>query len=184
MAVVKINERTVVQKIKRLVLGDKKPSLYTRISVMIAFTLWLYFTVWQALILMSILLVDRLKNPEMIMNTLNRVGAKYAFMHRWGLDTTKTLVFYSVVVLFFYMLSLLGIVSAYKRNKKGFLMYLFSYSLSVVFTIVFLGIDYFNEQKTQLNYLICCLLYFNFNMLFAISRKNNFKFAEPTLHLY
>ena len=61
MPIVNINERTIVQKAKRIVLGDKRPSLYTRISVIISFSLWIYFTVWQIFILMSIVLVDRLK---------------------------------------------------------------------------------------------------------------------------
>jgi hypothetical protein len=173
MAIVNINERTIVQKVKRIILGDERPSFYTRLSVVIAFSLWVYFTIWQTFILMSIVLVDRLKNPEMITTTFNRIGTKYAFMHRWGLDTTRTLMFYSVVVLCLYLISLFGLVLIYKQKKRGFALYLLPYGLSCVFTIVFLGMNYFNEQISFLDKVLFASVWgFMLVNLFVIKQTN------------
>ena len=108
----------------------------------------------------------------MITTTFNRIGTKYAFMHRWGLDTTNTLLFYSIVVLSFYGLSLLGLVLVYKQKKRGFALYLLSYGFSFLFTIVFLGSDYFNEQISMFDKVLFASVWvFMFVNLFIIKNR-------------
>jgi len=151
MALVRINERTVVQKIKVFIIGDVKPKLITRIAVVLGFAVWLYFTIWQSLILLSILLVNRLQNPQMITDTFNRIGSKYGFINRWGLDTNNTLIVYSIVLLALFAVNLLGLIMIYRKNKLGYLIYLLTNGLAIAFTIIFLGTDYFNEQITMID---------------------------------
>lgn len=151
MALLKIDERTLVQKIKYFILGKEKPNYLTRISVFIGFIVWLYFIVWQILIFLSILLMDRLQNPEMIANTFDRLGYKYSFMHRWGINTIQTLSVHSIGVFILLTISLIGLVFIYRRKNKGYLLYLIGNSLFALFTILFLGVDYFNEQISMID---------------------------------
>lgn len=172
MALGRINERTLVQKFKRSILGPDKPGLPIRLSVVFGFFIWLYFTIWQVLIFLSIVLVDRLQNPEMIKDTFNRIGTKYAFMHRWGLDTLNTLLFHSAVVLGLYFISLLGLIFIYRQKRKGYILYLLGSVLSIAFTIVFLGTHYFSEQISLIDKIIFLIttLYFVIG-LFLFKKK-------------
>lgn len=154
MALLKIDERTLVQKMKLVILGKNKPNYLTRISVLIGFVIWLYFIIWQGLIFLSILLMDRLKNPDMISDTFNRLGHKYAFMHRWGMNTTQILSAHSIGVFIFLFISLIGLIFIYRRKSTGYLLYLLSNTFYAVFTIILLGMDYFNEQISMIDKLI------------------------------
>jgi len=151
MALLKINERTIVQKIKFFVLGKDKPNYLTRASVFIGFGFWLYFVMWQGLIFLSILLMDRLQNPKMIADTFDRLGHKYAFMHRWGMSTTQTLSVHSIGVFILLFISLVGLVFIYRRKNTGYFLYLIGNSLYAGFTIILLGMDYFNEQISMID---------------------------------
>ena len=151
MALLRINERTLIQKIKRFILGKDKPNYLTRISVLIGFAIWLYFMIWQGLIFLSIVLMDRLKNPDMIADTFNRLGHKYAFMHRWGMSTTQTLSVHSIGVFILLSISVIGLIFIYRRKNTGYLLYLLGHSLYAGFTIILLGMDYFNEQISMID---------------------------------
>jgi hypothetical protein len=154
MALLRIDERTLIQKIKRFILGKDKPNYLTRISVLVGFGIWLYFMVWQGLIFLSILLMDRLKNPEMISDTFNRLGHKYAFMHRWGMNTTQTLSIHSIGVFILLFISLIGLIFIYRRKNTGYLLYLIGNGLYIGFTILLLGLNYFNEQISMIDKII------------------------------
>ncbi len=154
MALVKINEKTLIQKIKHLILGKEKPNFITRLSVLIGFGLWLFFSLWQTFILLSIILAKRLRNPEMITDTLNRIGNKYAFMHRWGLDTTNTLIINSIGLLILFGLSLIGLILIYKQKKRGYILYLIANTSAIAFTYVFLGHQYFIEQISLIDQIL------------------------------
>jgi hypothetical protein len=151
MALLRIDERTLIQKIKFFILGKDKPNYLTRISVLIGFAIWLYFMIWQGLIFLSIVLMDRLKNPDMIADTFNRLGHKYAFMHRWGMSTTQTLSVHSIGVFILLSISLIGLIFIYRRKNTGYLLYLLGNSLYAGFTVILLGMDYFNEQISMID---------------------------------
>jgi len=151
MALLQIDERTLIQKIKTFVLGKEKPNYLTRISVFFGFGNWLYFIIWQVLIFLSILLMNRLQNPKMIGDTFDRLGHKYAFMHRWGMNTTQTLSVHSIGVFILLCISLIGLVFIYRRKNTGYLLYLIGNFFYSGFTIILLGIPYFNEQISMID---------------------------------
>jgi len=151
MALLQIDERTLIQKIKTFVLGKEKPNYLTRISVFFGFGIWLYFIIWQVLIFLSILLMNRLQNPKMIGDTFDRLGHKYAFMHRWVMNTTQTLSVHSIGVFILLCISLIGLVFIYRRKNTGYLLYLIGNFFYSVFTIILLGIPYFNEQISMID---------------------------------
>lgn len=173
MALVRIDERTLVQKIKQAILGKEKPSLFRRISVLIGFGVWLYFAVWQGLIFLSIIFMDKLKNPEMIKDVFNRVGAKYTFMHRWGLKTIDVLTLHSLGMFVFYGLSLFALVLIYRQKKFGHILYFFSNSFAIIFTIIFLGWNYFNQEISMIDKIIfgAVTLYFTLGIFFFKKKK-------------
>ena len=151
MVLLRIDERTLIQKIKFFILGKDKPNYLTRVSVLIGFGIWLYFMIWQGLIFLSILLMDRLQNPKMIAETFDRLGHKYAFMHRWGMNTTQILSAHSIGVFSLLSISLIGLIFIYRRKNSGYTLYLLGNSLYAGFTILLLGMNYFNEQISMLD---------------------------------
>jgi len=151
MALLKIDERTLIQKIKFFILGKNKPNFLTKISVIFGFSVWLYFMIWQGLIFLSIVLMERLQNPKMIADTFDRLGHKYAFMHRWGMSTTQILTAHSIGVFILLFISLIGLIYIYRRKNIGYTLYIIGNGLVVGFTIVLLGLDYFNEQISMID---------------------------------
>lgn len=174
MALVKINERTVVQKVKRFFLGEDKPNLFRRISVLVGFFIWLYFTIWQALIFLSIVFMNRLQNPEMIQDAFSRIGAKYTFLHRWGLETTDALLYHSLGMFVFFGLSLLGLVLIYRQSKIGHILYFLSNVSAIIFTIIFLGMNYFNHEISLIDKIIysSITLYLGLGIFFFKVKKS------------
>ena len=154
MALLKIDERTLVQKFKIFILGKNKPNFLTRISVMIGFAVWLYFVIWQGLIFLSIVFMDKLQNPQMIADTFDRLGHKYAFMHRWGWNTTQILSIHSIGIFALLFISLIGLIYIYRRKNSGYLLYFLGNGTAVGFTIILLGMDYFNEQISLIDKLV------------------------------
>jgi hypothetical protein len=169
MALVNIDEKTLVQKLKTLVLGKHKPSKFRRISVIFGFGIWLYFTLWQGLIFLSIILRSRLKNPEMVESAFDQIGMQFGFMHRWGLDTIKVLLVHSMVVLIFYFFSLIGLILIYREKKSGNILYGLSNGFVMLFTFIFLGFKYVKTQISLVDiilfgavtlYFLLCLFFF------------------------
>jgi hypothetical protein len=173
MALVKIDERTVVQKIKHFFLGKEKPNLFRRISVVIGFFIWLYFAIWQGLIFLSIVLMNRLQNPEMIQKTFDRVGAKYTFLHRWGLNTTDVLLYHSLGMFVFFGLSLFGLILIYRQKKIGHVLYFITNIFATIFTIILLGMNYFNHEISLIDkiFFSVATLYFGFGIFFFKKKK-------------
>jgi hypothetical protein len=151
MELLKIDERTIIQKLKTFILGKDKPNYLTRISVFIGFGVWLYFIIWQGLIFLSILLMDRLQNPKMIADTFDRLGHKYSFMHRWGMTTTQTLSVHSIGIFILLSISLIGLIYIYRRKNAGYVLYLLGNGFFATFTIILLGMNYFNEQISMID---------------------------------
>ncbi|MGV6862668.1 MAG: hypothetical protein ACWA41_12930 [Putridiphycobacter sp.] len=168
MAIVNIDERTLVQKIKISILGKEKPKLFRRISVMVGFGVWLYFTIWQTLIFLSILLMERLKNYETIKEAFDRVGAKYAFMHRWGLKTTDVLIYHSIGMFVLFGINLFALILIYRKRKIGHVLYLVSFLLMGLFSYFFLGHKYFTNEISLVDKIIFLIagLYFTTGIFF------------------
>lgn len=168
MVLVKIDEKTLVQKLKKIVLGKEKPSKFRRVSVIFGFGIWLYFTLWQVLIFLSIIFRSRLKNPAMIESAFDQIGMQFGFMHRWGLDTIKVLLVHSIVVLIFYFFSLIGLILVYREKKTGSILYGLSNGFVMLFTFIFLGFNYVMTQISLVDIILfaAVTLYFLLGSLF------------------
>jgi membrane glycosyltransferase len=168
MALVKIDEKTIVQKIKQAVLGKEKPALLRRVSVIIGFLIWLYFLIWQGLIFLSIVFMNRLQNPEIVKETFQKVGTQYTFMHRWGLTTTNTLIIYSIIFFILFGFSLLGLILIYRKKKTGHIIYFMSNVILIIITLIFLGIKYVINEITLFDQVLYATttLYFGLGILF------------------
>ncbi len=57
---------TVFQRLKRALLGKKKPDFLTRMSVIVGFIVWLYLFSWHLLTLLSLILLANLHNAPNI----------------------------------------------------------------------------------------------------------------------
>ena len=149
MALVRINEKTLIQKVKTFIIGKEKPNWLTRISVIFGFGIWLYFVVYLSIIFLSIMFVDKLENPDLIKSTFGKIGGQYNFNidyadFNWqAIDVIFYHAFISICLLF---ISLLGLVYIYRRQKIGYILYLTGNIGTVLFSIFFLGLAYFNDQ--------------------------------------
>lgn len=151
MALVRINEKTLVQKIKAFIIGHQKPNWPTRLSVVLGFGIWLYFTVYFSIIFLSILFVDSLENPELIKSTFRKIGGKYNFninyaQYQW--EAIDVIFYHALIIIILLLTSLIGLVFIYRRKKTGYILYLSSNVLAGLFTLFFMGADYANEQIT------------------------------------
>jgi len=174
MALVRINEKTVIQKVKFFVLGKEKPNWMTRISVLVGFFISLYFLIWQGFIFLVILFVNQFEDPELIKSTFSRIGGQYNFNIRYAAYdwTAVDVIFYhalgSIILI---SISIVGLIIIYRRKNLGYITYLSGNVLTALFTIIFLGAKYTSEQISIVDkiILIVITLYF-FAGMFLLKR--------------
>ncbi len=183
MALTRIDEKTLVQKIKFFIIGVEKPNWITRLSVTIGFAFWLYFVLYLSVIFLSILFVDTLENPELIKSTFGKIGGRYNFnieyaSHNWhAIDVIFYHSFISICVL---SISLIGLIFIYRRKKTGYVLYLIGNMTVIIFTLVFMGLNYVEEQVSIIDKLlfVSITIYFLATMLFQKPNKKE-STSEP-----
>ncbi|MFK8039336.1 MAG: hypothetical protein AB8B74_13670 [Crocinitomicaceae bacterium] len=171
MALVRIDEKTLVQKIKFFIIGHQKPNWLTRISVVLGFVAWLYYTIYFSVIFLSILFVDSLENPELIKSTFGKIGGKYNFninyaQYNW--EAIDVIFYHALITILLLLTSLIGLVFIYRRKKMGYILYLAANVFLITFTLLFMGIDYTKAQITffDKSLLIGISIYFLIILLF------------------
>ena len=184
MAIIRINERTVVQKVKTFILGTEKPNWMTRISVLVGLFISLYFLIWQFFIFISVLFVERLKNPDLIKDTFSRIGGKYNFnikyaSYNW--NTMDVILYHSIGTITLLILSTIGLIIIYRRKKLGYITYLLSNGLIILFTILFLGLDYLKEQIGFIDKIIFIVITVYFLTGMFILKRTAEKELEETI---
>ena len=186
MALVRIDEKTLIQKIKFLIIGNEKPNWATRVSVLIGFAIWIYYITYLSVIFLSILFVDKLENPELIRSTFGSIGGKYNFnilyesMNWAAIDVILYHALISICLLF---ISLLGLIFIYRRKKMGYILYLIGNSLTAIFTAIFLGLLYLKDQITMFDKLLFLgiTVYFLIAMFFLKREKKDVEITEKQL---
>lgn len=151
MALRRIDEKTIVQKVKNLIIGNQRPKWFIRFSVITAFTIWLYFIIWQAFIFLTILFVNRLESPDLIKQTYARIGGQYNFNIDYAQMNWKTIdvvFFHSIGLFILFLISLIGLINIYKSKKIGYILYLLGNLGVIIFSILFLGLNYIKDQIT------------------------------------
>jgi hypothetical protein len=154
MALVRIDEKTLVQKIKFFIIGHEKPNWATRGSVIAGFVLWFYYLIYFSIIFLSILFVDTLEDPQLIKSTFGKIGGKYNFnidYANFGWQAIDVIFYHALVTIALLCLSLVGLIFIYRRRKTGYLLYLTGNCLVIVFSLLFLGWTYVQEQITVID---------------------------------
>jgi hypothetical protein len=171
MALVRIDEKTLIQKLKIFIIGSEKPNWGTRLSVLLGFTVWIYYFLYLTVMALSILFVDRLKDPALIKSTFGKIGGKYNFNIRYealNWAAIDVILAYALISSAILLLSLLGLIYIYRRKKLGYILYLSGNILVVLFTLFFLGLTYVSEQISNVDKVLFVImtLYFFVAMLF------------------
>lgn len=144
MSLEKKNKKSVIQRLKHVVLGKEKPNLLTRISVWGGFALWIYLVSWQVLTLLSIFLMGSLKQAELVEKSFIRVGSKlYGYA-----DTLNLLTIHTFLQLCAFGIILLGLIFIWRKKRLGFLLYVIGNVLTIAITIVVLGLKYFKAEMS------------------------------------
>ncbi|MFD1551087.1 hypothetical protein DNU06_04195 [Putridiphycobacter roseus] len=176
MALVRFDEKTLVQKIKTFIIGNEKPNWFTRLSVLIGFAIWFYYAIWHTLIFLSIAFIDQLKNPDLIRETYGKIGGKYSFNIRYqdmNWLTIDVIYIHAIVVLLLLLISLAGLVLIYRRKKWGYIIYFIGNLSIILFSFFFLGAAYFEEQISYFDKIMFLVvtIYFLIGMFFLKNTK-------------
>lgn len=177
MALVRIDEKTLIQKIKFLIIGSDKPNWATRLSVLIGFAIWVYFIIYLLVIAFSILFVDALENPELIRSTFGSIGGKYNFnilyeSMNWA--AIDVILYHALISSGLLFISLLGLIFIYRRKKLGYILYIFGNMATAIFTVLFLGLSYFRDQITSFDkFLFLGVTIYFLIVMFFVQQKSN-----------
>ena len=184
MALVRINEKTLIQKIKTFIIGKEKPNWFTRLSVLAGFAIWFYYAIWHLLIFLSITFTDQLKNPALIRETYGKIGGKYNFNIRYqnmNWNTMDVVYMHAFIMLILLIVSLTGLVLIYRRKKWGYIIYLLGNVSIILFSLFFLGTAYFKEQISNFDKIMFLVvtIYFFIGMFFLKNTKAVEKKINP-----
>lgn len=136
MAIPKIEPRSILQKLRQVILGNEKPNFLTRISVLIGFFAWIYFFSWYLLTIGSIFFIDTLPQPHEVQGFFDRVGSK---LYGWGSGATKALMIHAIAQSVIYFLILVGLIMIYRKKRLGFLFFIIGNALTFLVTFILLG---------------------------------------------
>jgi hypothetical protein len=172
MTLQKIEHNTLFQRIKIGILGKEKPNILTRFSVITAFLIWLYFATIYGLTLISLLLVDTLKNEKFIKASLEDVGLKkYGYM-----NTVQKLTNYATVELAILILALMGLIFIWRKKRVGFLFYIAANIGLILVVYLMMGYTYLSTEFGSFNLILigASTLYFTAGF-FLFYRKKKVK---------
>lgn len=185
MALLRIDEKTLMQKIKVFIIGHEKPNWATRLSIMAGFAVWLYFLLYLAIIFLTILFVDTLENPELIRDTFGKIGGKYNFNIEYqslNWQAIDVIYYHALISICLLAISLVGLIYIYRRKKIGYILYLVGNTATMAFTFFFLGLAYVADQFSAFDkwFFLGVTIYFLVAMFLLKSNKAiNEKITEP-----
>ena len=116
MELEKVIQKNVFQRLRTLVLGKEKPNFLTRVSVGLAFVIWIYLFSWHLFTILSLTLLNSLKHPEKVKATFNSVGNKYGYT-----DTMNLLKAHSIIEIVLFLIVFVGLILTWRKKKIGFL---------------------------------------------------------------
>lgn len=141
---------TGFQRVKRIILGSKKPNLLVRVSVLGGFLIWLFLSSWHLLTLLSLVLFRNLDKASRIGSNYQSIGYKYGYT-----DPINRLLFHSIFQLAIYFIILVGLILIWRRKKIGLLIYIIANVSTLLFALILMGTPYLSNEITLLDY---CLI--------------------------
>jgi hypothetical protein len=176
MSLEKKPKLSLIQRIKRLILGKERPNIFTRVSVWAGFLVWIYLVSWQILTLLSLFLMDSLKQAELVEKSFIRVGSKlYGYA-----DTVNLLMIHTLLQLIAFGIILFGLILIWRKKRLGFLLYVIGNVLILLITVFVLGMKYFRSEMTYVDLVLIGVstLYFGIGALWLYRSKGNKKENE------
>lgn len=171
MALEKIERKTILQRIRILILGKEKPNLLTRASVISGFIIWLYLMSSQLLTLLSIVLLDKLDNSPRIRASYSGVGNSY-----YGYtDTINRLFFHSLSEILVYLVMLVALVLIWRKKKIGLILYVAGNAGILFVTFLIMGWKYMAREIAIFDYIliISSALYFLLGLFLFYRKKED-----------
>lgn len=178
MVLEKIKNFTTLQRFRILILGRERPNLLTRISLLIAFLIWIYLFSWQLLTLVSIIFSGSLAHADGIKAAYHSIGSNnYGFV-----DGAIRLKFFTIVQLGLYFLSLIGLIFIWRSKKWGFILFILSYVLVLLSTLLIMGSTYIMKEIPIIDLLLIggSIIYFLIG-LFIFGKRQD-KLADNGNH--
>jgi hypothetical protein len=161
MLLTQVEPKTILNRIRRFILGRQRPDFLTRMSFLGGLIVWVYLASWQALTLMAIMLKGTLKpyNSDGVENALRTIMHKYNFE---GTEPWNFLVVHSALQLLVYAAMLVGLIFIYRRMRTGFLLYVASAVGTFVVTFIIMGPTYMIAEFSYVDFALLAMsaLYF------------------------
>ena len=169
MALPTVEPKSLLQRVRRLILGKEKPNLLTRISCGVGLVLWIYLVSWHILTFVALFLFDTLKSSDVIRASFNRVGGRYI----QG-DPINHLLVYSLLEIAIYFVMLVGLILIYRKKKLGFLLFVFGGLATFLGTFLIMGYDFLMKETSigDLLLLGAAVAYFGLGALIFYRKKS------------
>jgi len=162
MVLDKIVKLNLAQRLRIFILGTERPNLLTRLSVFIAFVVWIYFFTWHLISLLSLLLIDNLKQAATVRAAYTKIGHRYHFS-----DTINRLTLYSLIEVTLYGVLLIGLILIWRKKKTGLLIHIVGNLFNLVITFLLMGYSFMINEIPIYDYciILAMILYFSIGLI-------------------
>jgi hypothetical protein len=168
MALERIKNRTLFQRIRYFIMGSVKPNLLTRVSVISGVVVWLYLFAWQLMSFIATFLIGNVHESGKIRSAFFDLGKE-----KYGLrDAVPMLKMHSLMQIVIYLLILASLILIWRKFKIGFLGYVVGNISSLLITVIMLGWVYLINEIPIFDFILIATstLYFSVG-LFIFYRK-------------
>ena len=130
-------EKEYLKSAKKLVLGSKRPPLFTRILLMVAFVFFCYYFFWNGLRVMALSSIDTIENPEEFKVRFQKLADDYGIED--GISSFKM---YGLLMMAGWGVVGLGMALVYRRILSGYYLFFGGLLVALVVPVIILGFDY------------------------------------------
>jgi hypothetical protein len=170
MSLVKTQKKTVLQRVRNLILGQEKPNFFTRISVTTGFIIWIYLFSWQVLSFIAFMLMGSLKQAKLVEGSFSRVGQKLYDIP----NILNRLLIHSFAEFVAFGLVLLGLILIWRKRKLGFVIYVVGNLSILLSTLFILGREYLFSEVSSFDIILILAssAYFGIGIWWFYKRKD------------
>ena len=132
-------EKEYIKSAKKLLLGRKRPPLFTRVILGIALVAFVYYFIWNGLkmILFTPGSIEILDDPDKFIALINELGKKFDIS-----DPMSTFLLNAQIMVAAWAIILIGMLIIYRRKITGYYIFFFGLLVSLVTPFAVLGWDY------------------------------------------
>lgn len=170
-------EKEYIKAARKVVFGTKRPPLFTRVLIMIAFTAFIYYFFWNGLRLVALTSIDSIENPQEFKASIQSLGEKFDIS-----DGLKTFKQYALGMMFVWALAGVGLSIIYRRKIIGYYLFFAGMLGALAVPLIVLGFSYsFEGGADWIDFVIPPILIAVFYLSFKRLKKLKEEAAREAL---